>query len=107
MDCFRQIVRLVKSPFRRNKHRVLEIGPPTDFRKEEMPSFFVDDDALTLHSRTALEKDTIIKTIEQEPSTRDKLKSHVRRLSVKMSRPLIDHEGSRYNSELGNKREAS
>ncbi|KAL4807708.1 hypothetical protein BDV18DRAFT_158913 [Aspergillus unguis] len=94
MDCFRQIYRLVKSPFTRNKHRVLEIGPPTDFRKEELPSFFVDDDAITLHSRTAIEKEAVVKTVEEEeePSKRDKIKSRVRRLSVKVSRPLIDAE---------------
>ncbi|RDW78661.1 uncharacterized protein DSM5745_05513 [Aspergillus mulundensis] len=92
MDCFRQIYRLVKSPFTRNKHRVMEIGPPTDFRKEELPSFFTDDDAITLHSRTALEKDAIVKAIEEEPSKRDRIKTQVRRLSVKMARPqpLID-----------------
>ncbi|KAL4909328.1 hypothetical protein BDW74DRAFT_80184 [Aspergillus multicolor] len=94
MDCFRQIYRLAKSPFTRNKHRVIEIGPPTDFRKEELPSFFTDDDAVTLHSRTALEKDAIVKAIEEEPSKRDRIKTHVRRLSVKMTRPqlLIDTE---------------
>ncbi|KAL2789269.1 hypothetical protein BJX66DRAFT_339543 [Aspergillus keveii] len=94
MDCFRQIYRLIRSPFQRTQHRVLEIGPPTNFRKEELPSFFADDDAITLHSRTALEKDAIVSTTEQEPSTRDKIKSQVRRLSVKMSRPLSEAESS-------------
>ncbi|KAL2862268.1 uncharacterized protein BJX67DRAFT_385767 [Aspergillus lucknowensis] len=90
MDCFRQIYRLIRNPFTRPQRRVLEIGPPTNFRKEELPSFFADDDAITLHSRTALEKDAIVKTTEQERSTRDRIKSQVRRLSVKMSRPLVD-----------------
>ncbi|BCS20055.1 uncharacterized protein APUU_20487A [Aspergillus puulaauensis] len=90
MDCFLQIYRLVKSPFTRNKHRVLEIGPPTNFRKEELPNFFADDDAITLHSRTAHEKDAVVNTVEAEPSKRDKIRSHVRKMSVKMSRPLID-----------------
>ncbi|KAI9369710.1 hypothetical protein BJX61DRAFT_134085 [Aspergillus egyptiacus] len=92
MDCFRQIYYLVKSPFRRTKHRVLEIGPPTDFRKEEMPSFFIDDDTITLHSRTIIEKEAIVQATEQEPSTRDKIKRQVRRLSVRMPRPPVDAE---------------
>ncbi|KAL4878925.1 hypothetical protein BJY04DRAFT_220756 [Aspergillus karnatakaensis] len=92
MDCFRQIYRFIKSPFTRNKSRVLEIGPPTDFRKEELPTFFSDDDAITLHSRTVLEKDAIVQTTEEEPSRRDRIKNHVRRLSVKVSRPLVDTE---------------
>ncbi|PWY89037.1 hypothetical protein BO70DRAFT_359345 [Aspergillus heteromorphus CBS 117.55] len=51
MECFRQIARLVKSPFRREKqqHKVLEIGPPTDFRKEELPAFFSDDESVASH----------------------------------------------------------
>ncbi|KAL5337719.1 hypothetical protein BJX70DRAFT_399354 [Aspergillus crustosus] len=92
MDCFRQIYRLVKSPFTHTKHRVLEIGPPTNFRKEELPSFFADDDAITLHSRTMLEKDAIVQTTEEEPSKRERIRSHVRRLSIKVSRPLVDTE---------------
>ncbi|KAL4923989.1 uncharacterized protein BDV17DRAFT_295892 [Aspergillus undulatus] len=92
MDCFRQIYCLIKSPFTRSQHQVIEIGPPTNFRKEELPSFFADDDAITLHSRTVLEKDAIVNTTEDEPSKRDKIKSQVRRLSVKVSRPLIDAE---------------
>lgn len=46
--------------------------------------------AITLHSRTALEKEAVVNTTEAEPSKRDKIRSHVRRMSVKMSRPLID-----------------
>ncbi|KAL5003249.1 hypothetical protein BDV10DRAFT_180935 [Aspergillus recurvatus] len=94
MDCMRQIYRLIKSPFTRNHHRVIEIGPPTDFRKEELPSCFTDDDAITLHSRTGLDKDAMVKATEEEPSKRGRIKTHVRRLSVKVSRPqpLIDTE---------------
>ncbi|KAL4990906.1 hypothetical protein BDW68DRAFT_185396 [Aspergillus falconensis] len=94
MDCFRQIYRLIKSPFTRNQHQVFEIGPPTNFRKEELPSCFTDDDAITLHSRTAPDKEAIVKATEEEPSKRDRIRTHVRRLSVKMSRPqpLIDTE---------------
>lgn len=46
--------------------------------------------AITLHSRTAHEKDAVVNTIEAEPSKRDKIRCHVRKMSVKMSRPLID-----------------
>ncbi|KAL3478583.1 hypothetical protein BJX99DRAFT_101571 [Aspergillus californicus] len=107
MDCFRQIYRLVKSPFQRTKRRGLEIGPPTDFRKEQLPSYFGDDEfvpvsprpvdigfnddsATTLNSHTALEKDAIVHATEQEPSARDRIRSQVRRMSVKISRPLVD-----------------
>ncbi|KAL3431204.1 hypothetical protein BDV09DRAFT_198914 [Aspergillus tetrazonus] len=94
MDCFRQLYRFIKAPFIRQQHRIFEIGPPTDFRKEELPSCFTDDDAITLHSRTALDKEAIVKAAEEEPSKRDKIRTHVRRLSVKMSRPqqLIETE---------------
>ncbi|RAL14976.1 uncharacterized protein BO97DRAFT_422319 [Aspergillus homomorphus CBS 101889] len=98
MECFRQLVRLVKAPFKREKpqQRVLEIGPPTDFRKEEMPSFFPDDDAATLHSRGSTfekEKDIAITATERQPSTRDKIKTHVRKLSVRAAaKPLPSEE---------------
>ncbi|RDH27902.1 hypothetical protein BDQ94DRAFT_175213 [Aspergillus welwitschiae] len=92
MECFRQIARLVKSPFRREKQqKVLEIGPPTDFRKEELPAFFSDDDAATLHSRGSTlekEKEAAATAMERQPSTRDKIKTHVRRLSVRVARPV-------------------
>ncbi|KAG2021520.1 hypothetical protein GB937_004859 [Aspergillus fischeri] len=92
MECFRQILRFVKSPFQKKTHRVLEIGPPTNFRKEELPNFFPDDDALTLHSHgSALEKDTV-KGVQRQPSTRDKIKEHVRRLSIKLVGPSSCHE---------------
>ncbi|KAL2808985.1 hypothetical protein BJX63DRAFT_435610 [Aspergillus granulosus] len=92
MNCFRQIYLLIKSPFKRTQHQVLEIGPPMDFRKEELPQFVADDDAITLYNPTALEKDTVVNTTEKEPSTRDKIKNQVRRLSVKISRPPTDSE---------------
>ncbi|PWY79048.1 hypothetical protein BO83DRAFT_218822 [Aspergillus eucalypticola CBS 122712] len=111
MECFRQIARLVKSPFRREKQqKVLEIGPPTDFRKEELPAFFSDDEsvlsrldhsathlticsAATLHSRGSTlekEKEAAATAMERQPSTRDKIKTHVRRLSVRVARPVSD-----------------
>ncbi|RHZ60259.1 hypothetical protein CDV55_104705 [Aspergillus turcosus] len=87
MECFRQILRFVKSPFQKKTHKVLEIGPPTNFRKEELPNFFPDDDALTLHSHgSALEKNAV-KGVERQPSTRDKIKQQVRRLSIKLVGP--------------------
>ncbi|KAL5355715.1 hypothetical protein BJX96DRAFT_170932 [Aspergillus floccosus] len=93
MDCLRQIVRLVKAPFRRNSHRVLEIGPPMNFRKEELPSFFADDDALTLHSHgSTLEKHVMVQSVEYQPSPADSLRAQVRRLSVKGIQPLAGHE---------------
>ncbi|KAB8261104.1 hypothetical protein BDV32DRAFT_148969 [Aspergillus pseudonomiae] len=94
MECFRQIGRLVKAPFQRDSHhKALEIGPPTNFRKEEMPTFFPDDDAQTLHSHSSsLEKDAMIKTLEREPSTRQRIKNNVRRLSVRVARPVSEHE---------------
>ncbi|KAA8648279.1 uncharacterized protein ATNIH1004_004163 [Aspergillus tanneri] len=93
MECFRQIVRLIKSPFERESHRVLEIGPPTNFRKEELPAFFSDDDALTVHSNGSTnEKEAIIKEMERRPSTCDKIKDQVRRLSVIAQRPSPDQD---------------
>ncbi|KAJ5121669.1 uncharacterized protein N7515_009630 [Penicillium bovifimosum] len=46
MDCFRQIFRCLKGPFRREKGRVIEIGPPTNFRKEELPACFSDAESV-------------------------------------------------------------
>ncbi|KAF5861988.1 hypothetical protein ETB97_012223 [Aspergillus alliaceus] len=86
---------MVKAPFQRNPppQRGLEIGPPMNFRKEEMPSFFPDDDAQTLHSHSSsLEKDTMIKSLEHESSTRQRIKNNVRRLSVRVARPVSEHE---------------
>ncbi|KAE8385964.1 hypothetical protein BDV23DRAFT_175870 [Aspergillus alliaceus] len=114
MECFRQIGRMVKAPFQRNPppQRGLEIGPPMNFRKEEMPSFFPDDESVhlcaqsrdtvsnnvvhsaqTLHSHSSsLEKDTMIKSLEHESSTRQRIKNNVRRLSVRVARPVSEHE---------------
>ncbi|KAL2831863.1 hypothetical protein BJY01DRAFT_254115 [Aspergillus pseudoustus] len=40
MDCFRHIYRLLMSSVKRARHQTLNIGSPTNFRKEELPSFF-------------------------------------------------------------------
>ncbi|EAW14424.1 uncharacterized protein ACLA_074610 [Aspergillus clavatus NRRL 1] len=86
MECFRQIVLLVKTPFRSKKHQALEIGPPTNFRKEKQP-FFSDDD----YGSTP-EKDSKVDAVERQPSARDKIKQHVRRLSTKVGGPLPIHD---------------
>ncbi|RJE24305.1 hypothetical protein PHISCL_03360 [Aspergillus sclerotialis] len=95
MECFRQIFRCIKSPFQRNKNsvRVLEIGAPTDFRKEELPPFFSDADRRTLASKSheSVEKTAVVSTaVEHQPSRREKIKHHVRRMSVKLPRPAPD-----------------
>lgn len=88
MECFRQIYRCIKSPFNSNKGKILEIGPPTNFRKEELPACFSDADTLTSQkSRETAKDETIIEMMEQPPSAREKIQSHVRRMSVKLSRP--------------------
>ncbi|KAF7592912.1 hypothetical protein BBP40_012233 [Aspergillus hancockii] len=93
MECFRQIGRLVMAPFQRDPPRGLDIGPPTNFRKEEMPTFFSDDDAQTLHSNSSTpEKDAMVKSLEREQSTRQRIKNNVRRLSVRVARPVSEHE---------------
>ncbi|KAJ5295507.1 hypothetical protein PENANT_c001G05970 [Penicillium antarcticum] len=46
MECFRQVFRCVKAPFTRNKGRIIEIGPPTNFRKEELPACFSDAESV-------------------------------------------------------------
>ncbi|KAJ5656596.1 hypothetical protein N7507_008546 [Penicillium longicatenatum] len=45
MECFRQVWRCMKAPFI-TQERVLEIGPPTDFRKEETPACFSDAESV-------------------------------------------------------------
>ncbi|KAI9930317.1 hypothetical protein ASPWEDRAFT_170942 [Aspergillus wentii DTO 134E9] len=89
MECFRQIARFVKAPFKRTPKRVLEIGPPTNFRKES-PTFFSDDEStLTAYSLSStLDKAAVGRSGE---SKRDKIKHHVRRMSVKLPRPLPDN----------------
>ncbi|KAJ5952628.1 uncharacterized protein N7479_011041 [Penicillium vulpinum] len=46
MECFRQIFRCLKAPLRREKGKIIEIGPPTNFRKEELPTYFSDAESV-------------------------------------------------------------
>ncbi|OJJ51145.1 hypothetical protein ASPZODRAFT_127170 [Penicilliopsis zonata CBS 506.65] len=96
MECFRQIVRFVKSPFQKSAApRIIEIGPPTNFRKENMPAFFSDADTLTSHDSRGLMKDgedQVSGSIERRPSTREKIKQHVRRMSIKINQVVPEIE---------------
>ncbi|KAJ5102027.1 hypothetical protein NUU61_004249 [Penicillium alfredii] len=56
MECFRQIFRCIKSPFTRTKQPVLEIGPPTNFRKEELPACFSDAESVLSPSQIPPER---------------------------------------------------
>ncbi|KAJ6119099.1 hypothetical protein N7471_013050 [Penicillium samsonianum] len=46
MGCFRQVFRCLKAPFRRERGRFIEVGPPTNFRKEELPACFSDAESV-------------------------------------------------------------
>ncbi|KAJ5246401.1 hypothetical protein N7468_001384 [Penicillium chermesinum] len=46
MECFRQIFRCFKAPSKNNEPRAIEIGPPTNFRKEELPACFSDAESV-------------------------------------------------------------
>ncbi|BCR90567.1 uncharacterized protein ACHE_60454S [Aspergillus chevalieri] len=91
MECFRQIGRCLKSPFQRKQvPKGLEIGPPTNFRKEKTPVFFSDDDTLTSHSLgSTMDNDSVMNTIDL-PSAREKFRHHVRRMSGRLSRSNDD-----------------
>ncbi|KAJ5250172.1 hypothetical protein N7489_000582 [Penicillium chrysogenum] len=56
MECFRQIFRCLKTPFRREKGRIIEIGPPTNFRKEELPAYFSDAESVLPPSQNPTER---------------------------------------------------
>ncbi|KAJ5458069.1 hypothetical protein N7475_009457 [Penicillium sp. IBT 31633x] len=79
MGCFRQMFRCLRAPFRREKGRIIEIvsssenvevayrqkivtnnfmkqGPPTDFRKEELPSYFSDAESVLSPSQNPTER---------------------------------------------------
>ncbi|KAJ5098212.1 hypothetical protein N7532_005213 [Penicillium argentinense] len=61
MECFRQIFRCIKAPFTREKPRVLEIGPPTNFRKEELPACFSDAESVLSPSQNPVEQPILTK----------------------------------------------
>jgi hypothetical protein len=83
MECFRQVFRCIKAPFTRNKGRIIEIvslvehrrhlrvwlfvgrtvanqyikqGPPTNFRKEELPACFSDAESVLSPSQPPTER---------------------------------------------------
>ncbi|CAI7644542.1 unnamed protein product [Penicillium viridicatum] len=56
MECFRQIFRCLKTPLRRDKGRIIEIGPPTNFRKEELPAYFSDAESVLSPSQNPTER---------------------------------------------------
>ncbi|EPS32724.1 hypothetical protein PDE_07684 [Penicillium oxalicum 114-2] len=55
MDCFKQIFRAIKAPFVRKEGRIVEIGPPTNFRKEELPACFSDAESVLTRNLTPSE----------------------------------------------------
>ncbi|KAJ9193433.1 hypothetical protein DTO166G4_8703 [Paecilomyces variotii] len=91
MGCFRQMFQCLVAPFQRKKEqpRALEIGPPTNFRKEESPVLFSDDDTLAPHDShcDVAEKVSDSDAAGQQNSRRDMIKQHVRRLSTKITPP--------------------
>ncbi|KAL3254253.1 hypothetical protein ABHI18_009057 [Aspergillus niger] len=94
MDCFRQIVRLFEEPLRRNTCRDLEIGPPMNFRKEELP-LSIADDALTRRSHGSLEKHVKVQPVVYPTSPADKTDktwAKMRRLNMRSIQPLSDRE---------------
>lgn len=93
MGCFRQLFRSMLAPFKREQPRVLEIGPPTNFRKEEPPACFSDADTLTSqdsHGIVMEKSETTIETVACPPSPKGMLRSHVRRMSIKLSQPASE-----------------
>ncbi|CAG8369296.1 unnamed protein product [Penicillium salamii] len=66
MECFRQIFRCVRAPFKREKGRVIEIGPPTNFRKEELPSCFSDAESVLSPNQDTTERSDLT-TQSQDP----------------------------------------
>ncbi|KAJ5800168.1 uncharacterized protein N7518_002236 [Penicillium psychrosexuale] len=59
MECFRQIFRCLKAPFKRDKGRIIEIGPPTNFRKEELPAYFSDAESVLSPSQDPAERSNL------------------------------------------------
>ncbi|KAF7715251.1 Uncharacterized protein PECH_002129 [Penicillium ucsense] len=56
MDCFKQIFRTFKAPFARKQGKIVEIGPPTNFRKEELPACFSDAESVLTRNLTPSER---------------------------------------------------
>ncbi|KAL1971272.1 hypothetical protein VTN77DRAFT_224 [Rasamsonia byssochlamydoides] len=109
--CFPPVFHWLKSPFQRKQEpRILEIGPPTNFRKEEFAMPLSDDElvsrntlekkyldrgsclsrysTLTGHDNNGVlaEKEAAVQTaVELKPSKRDQLKRRVQRLGAKLT----------------------
>ncbi|CAG8034095.1 unnamed protein product [Penicillium salamii] len=66
MECFRQIFRCARAPFKREKGRVIEIGPPTNFRKEELPACFSDAESVLSPNQDTTERSDLT-TQSQDP----------------------------------------
>ncbi|KAL2003221.1 hypothetical protein VTN02DRAFT_4628 [Thermoascus thermophilus] len=92
MGCLRSMVRCLVSPFKRKESpKPLEIGPPTNFRKEEFPIPFTDDECSTLapqNTNTSIEKAEVQVAAEQQVSRREMVRQHVRRMSAKITPPF-------------------
>ncbi|KAJ5159758.1 uncharacterized protein N7482_006762 [Penicillium canariense] len=56
MECLRQIFRCFKAPFTRDQGQIIEIGPPTNFRKEELPACFSDAESVLSPNQNATER---------------------------------------------------
>ncbi|KAJ5629387.1 hypothetical protein N7528_003044 [Penicillium herquei] len=62
MECFRQAFRCFKAPFtKRNTGTVIEIGPPTNFRKEELPACFSDAESVISPNQNPIEPPILTK----------------------------------------------
>ncbi|KAJ5746288.1 hypothetical protein N7520_011470 [Penicillium odoratum] len=82
MGCFGQVWRFIKAPFT-PKERVLEIGPPTNFRKEETPACFSDAESVISPNKNAGDRPILTKELQ----------------SVDVSEPSgIDHDEERHNN---------
>ncbi|KAJ6005671.1 hypothetical protein N7451_003615 [Penicillium sp. IBT 35674x] len=63
MECFRQVWRCMKAPFTKEE-RVLEIGHPTDFRKEEIPACFSDAESVLSPKKNTSERPILTKELQ-------------------------------------------
>ncbi|KAJ6102357.1 hypothetical protein N7486_004784 [Penicillium sp. IBT 16267x] len=63
MECFRQVWRCMKAPFT-TQERVLEIGLPTNFRKEETPACFSDTESVISPNKNPSERPILTKELQ-------------------------------------------
>ncbi|KAH8696514.1 hypothetical protein BGW36DRAFT_428519 [Talaromyces proteolyticus] len=90
-ECFSPVLQWLKSLFQREKEpqRIIEIGPPTNFRKEEFTLPLSDDDA-TLYRQDShgvlAEKEAARQSIiSQKPSRRDQLRAKLIGIGAKLT----------------------